>query len=125
MEAIIENLHNFLFTAVTFVAIIIEMWGLIVIGVGFVRELIRMFREYKFNFHKANADNSFNHALSTGLEVLLAAEILKTITIDDFQNLVIIGVLVVLRIVMTLLLVWEADHREQHNHPKETEKIEE
>ena len=121
MGAIIENLHNFLFTAVTFAAIVIELWGLIVIVVGFIAELLRTFTNYRFNFHKANEDNNFNHALSTGLEILLAAEILKTITIDNFENLIIIGVLVVLRIVMTLLLVWESDHREQHHQEQKEE----
>jgi uncharacterized membrane protein len=122
MDIITANLQEFLFSAVDLVAIVIEIWGLLVIAIGFISELIRTFRKYRFDFYKANMDNNFNHTLTTGLEILLAAEILKTITIRNFENLIIIGVLVILRIVMTLLLVWESDHREKQALSEKSEK---
>lgn len=77
------------------------------------KEIYRVIFDYKLNFKMVNDDNNLNEGLASALEVLLAAEILKTIAIDSYQNLIIIGILIFLRIAMAILLIWEANHKEK------------
>lgn len=114
MESLTHNLHEVLFTLTELGISIIEMWGLFIIGVAIAKEIYRTVFKYKFSFTRINDDNHLNAGLSSALEVLLAAEILKTIIVTDYRNLVIIAVLIVLRIAMTLLLVWETNHKSKH-----------
>jgi len=123
LETFSHNLHDLLFLIATISITIIEFVGLFIIIYGIINELYNIVFKFKFNFLKAHDDTKLNSTLSTALEVLLAAEILKTITVTDYRNLVIIAVLIVLRIAMTLLLVWETDHKEEHGlHAEERHK---
>lgn len=111
MDAITNNLHELLFSAVNLVAVIIELWGLFMIMVSMIKEIYRVIFDFKLNFKMINDDNSLNAGLASALEVLLAAEILKTITVNSYRNLIIIGILIFLRIAMAMLLIWESDHK--------------
>lgn len=121
MEALTNVLHNFLFSGVDLVSTIIEIWGLFIIVTAMVKEIYRVVFIYQLDFRKINADNSLNAGLASALEVLLASEILKTITINSYQNLIIIGILVVLRIAMAMLLIWEHDHKVEVTHHSDHE----
>ena len=116
MESIYHFLHNFLFSSVDLVSTVIEIWGLLLIVIAMTKEIYRVVFKYHLDFRKVNADNSLNAGLASALEVLLASEILKTITIDSYQNLIIIGILVFLRIAMAMLLIWEHDHKVEVPH---------
>lgn len=113
MVEITDFLQHILFSAVSLVAIFIEFWGLLLIVVAIVSEIYRVVFNHKFDFRKINDDNHLNAGLASALEALLAAEILKTIAIDSYQNLIIIGILIFLRIAMAILLIWEANHKEK------------
>lgn len=114
MEYITGFLHYYLFALADLAVIVVEFIGMGIIVYGIIREAYNIIVKYRLNFFRINDDNHLNASLSSALEVLLAAEILKTITVDDYRNLVIIGVLIVLRIAMTLLLVWETSHKAEH-----------
>lgn len=116
MEAFTHTLHNMLVSGVNFVSIIIELWGLFMIVTAISKEIYRVLFRYKLDFRKVNADNSLNAGLASALEVLLASEILKTITINNYQNLIIIGILIILRIAMAMLLIWENNHKVEVTH---------
>lgn len=111
MDFITNHLHNILFSGVNFVAVLIELWGLFIIVTAIGKEIFRVLFDFKLNFKMINDDNSLNAGLASALEVLLAAEILKTITVNSYRNLIIIGILIFLRIAMAMLLIWEADHK--------------
>lgn len=111
MAAITNNLHGILYTLVNLATVLIELWGLFIIVIAIGKEIYRVIFDFKLNFKKINDDNSLNAGLASGLEVLLAAEILKTITINSYRNLIIIGILIFLRIAMAMLLIWESDHK--------------
>lgn len=115
MEVLTSNLHNILTALVNLSVVLIELWGLFIIVVAIAKEIYRVIFDFKLNFRKINDDNSLNAGLASGLEVLLAAEILKTITINSYRNLIIIGILIFLRIAMAMLLIWESDHKGKAN----------
>lgn len=111
MDTITEFLVDILHSGVNLTAVLIEIWGLFIIIAAISKEIYRVIFDFKLNFRKINDDNSLNAGLASGLEVLLAAEILKTITINSYRNLIIIGILIFLRIAMAMLLIWESDHK--------------
>lgn len=119
MAGIANNLHELLFSLTEFAIIIIEMWGLLIIAIAIIKEVYTMLFKFKFDFTKVNDDNNLNAGLASALEVLLAAEILKTLVVTDYRNLVIIAALIVLRIAITLLLVWETEHKSKHGSTHE------
>lgn len=106
MEALTNNLYDMMFIFVNFITVLIEIWGVLVIVVALGKEIYTTIFKFNFNYLSINKDNSLNASLASALEVLLAAEILKTITITDYTNLFIITALIILRIAITLLLVW-------------------
>lgn len=114
MTGIANNLHEILFSLTEFAIVLIEMWGLLIIAIAIIKEIYAMLVDFKFDFTKVNDDNSLNAGLASALEVLLAAEILKTLVVTNYRNLVIIAALIVLRIAITLLLVWETEHKSKH-----------
>ena len=115
-EALTENLHHILITGVNLTAVLIELWGLFIIIMAIGKEIYRVIFDFKLNFRKINDDNSLNAGLASGLEVLLASEILKTITVNSYRNLIIIGILIFLR--MAMLHIWESDHKGKANVEK-------
>lgn len=114
MENFISQLHSLLFMGAELIAILIEFLGMMIILFAIIKEVYHIVFKHNFNFLKVTADNHFNASLATALEILFAAELLKTITVQDFRSLIIVGVLVILRISMTFLVVWEADHKAKH-----------
>lgn len=106
-----ETLHHFLFSVVELLIVLVELWGVFVIISAILKESYNVLFKYKLDFKQINADNSLNASLASALEVLLIGEVLKTITITDYRNLVIIGVLIFLRMAITLLLFWESSHK--------------
>src|SRR5699024_7146543 len=95
-----------MFTFVNFITVLIEIWGVLVIVVALGKEIYTTVFKFNFNYLSINKDNRLNVSLAIVLEVIIAAEILKTITITDYTNLIIIAALIILRIAITLLLVW-------------------
>ena len=56
---------------------------------------------------------SLNAGLSKSLEILLAAEILKTIVVKSKQDFIGLAALIVIRVFISIVLTWEA---KQHSH---------
>lgn len=120
MPEITTILHHFLFDLVDLLIILVELWGVFIIITAVIKEIYNVLFVYKLDFKKINSNNALNASLASALEVLLIGEVLKTITITDYRNLVIIAVLIFLRIAITLLLFWESSHKvrfgEQDGH---------
>ena len=115
MEALTNSLYDMMFVFVNFIAVIIEIWGVLVIVVALGREIYKTIFKFNFNYLLSSKDNSLNASLASALEILLAAEILKTITITDYTNLIIIAALIILRTAITLLLVWGNSTKNEEN----------
>lgn len=111
MGSLTEGLHHFLFTVTEFLIVLVELWGVFIVITAILKEAYNSLFKYKLDFSHINSDNSLNASLASALEILLVAEVLKTITITNYSNLIIIGVLIFLRMAITLLLYWESKHR--------------
>lgn len=92
--------------------LIIEIIGFMIIVISVLKSFYKLAFVAKFDFEKGHKDMSLSTGLSVALEFFLAAEIIKTITLRDQSELLYIGVLILIRILMTLVIHWELKQKE-------------
>jgi len=116
METLIEVLHSNLLQVCQLLATLIEIWGTILLVIVVVKEIINVIKG-GFNFEEMHADMQLNQGLSTVLEVYLVAEVLKSVYMVGLQNLLGVGLLVLLRVFIAFALHWEGKNKhEEHDH---------
>ena len=113
-------LHHVIEIVLPIIISILEIMGIFVV----VWSAIHAFWEYIQNsFMKKNLDIQSNLAkgLATGLEFKLAAEILKTVLIQNMDELYILGAVILLRALMSILIHFEMHgaHLGKKKHVKE------
>lgn len=54
--------------------------------------------------------------LASGLEFKLGGEILRTVVIQDWEEILVVGAIVVLRALMSLMINWEILHQRKSRH---------
>ena len=106
-----EILHSLIRVLVT----ILETAGIFIIVAG----AIRSFWAYlKSHFHSDihDAKLAFAQTLAFALEFKLAAEILKTVIAKDLEELYIIGLVIILRAILTFVIHYEIKFDTEHIH---------
>ena len=101
MESIIE-----------YIALFIELLGIGLIILSVLRTVYEIVFINKLDLTK-KVEVSLNAGLSKSLEILLAAEILKTIVVKSKQDFIGLAALIVIRVFISIVLTWEA---KQHSH---------
>lgn len=110
METFILTLEEILYYAATLVALVIEIIGLIMIVYTLIKGIKNYINE-KFSIGDMTKDPTINHGLSVSLEILLASEIIKTITVGNLSNLITVVILVLIRLFMAYMLHVEGAHK--------------
>lgn len=93
---------------------ILELFGVIVIAVG---GLIAFYK-YLMNllFRKNFAIKiQFAEALTLALEFKMGAEILKTVLIQSFDEMFMLGAIILLRAILAFVIHWEIKAEKNHN----------
>lgn len=54
--------------------------------------------------------------LASGLEFKLGGEILRTVVVQDWEEILVVGAIVVLRALMSLMINWEILHQRKGRH---------
>ena len=120
MEQIAIYFKNFLYPIAEISAGILELVGIIIIIIGSCRALIRLLKCVfeKKNFHVVV---DLGKALSLALEFKMGAEIIKTVIIHNLEELAILGIVIVIRALLSVIIHWEM-RMEEKNEAKEAEK---
>jgi len=106
--SLVTNLEEVIAELASFIAVLVEFIGVFIIIFAIVKFIYRMIKVHKFDLHEIHKDKTLNVNLSVALEVLLAAEILKTLTLHgDFSNLIEVVLLIVVRLLMSIVLRFE------------------
>lgn len=120
MEHLLELLHEFLLELLHFAITPIEIMGVFIILISSARAFYFYVKSIVFTRHVADhkLKRDFARHMGIALEFLLAAELLKTLVIGSSQELLILGVIMAMRIAITVLLHWEmkSDHVEVAGH---------
>ncbi len=97
---------------IEYIALFIELLGIGLIILSVLRTVYEIVFINKLDLTK-EVEVSLNAGLSKSLEILLAAEILKTIVVKSKQDFIGLAALIVIRVFISIVLTWEA---KQHSH---------
>lgn len=86
----------------------LEIIGILIIAYGSIAALVN-FAAHKFDLRENRTKIILGEALSLGLEFKLGSEIIKTVIVRSLDELIILGIIVGLRVVLTLLIHWEVE----------------
>ncbi|MDO5718989.1 MAG: DUF1622 domain-containing protein [Tissierellia bacterium] len=110
-------MFEFMEKLIYYVAGFIELCGIFLIAATVIKEMYIIIFKYKFKIKNTERDTTLNQGLASALEILLGAEILKTIAYRDMRQLIEVGALMLIRVFMTVLIHWELQHKlKQDNH---------
>lgn len=107
MHIIIEDIELYLTYFIQIGTIILELFGVIVL----------LFTAVKCFFKWMKKDTTLRLALAQGialsLEFKMGSEVLRTVVVRDWEELGILGAVIVLRGLLTFLIHWEIKHEEE------------
>ena len=113
---------NFLERAISvglpYIIALLEIMGIFIVAWS----ALKAFWEYIQNtFMHRDHDLQYNLAtgLATGLEFKVAAEILKTVLIQDLKELLILGAVILLRALIKLFIHFELEKKDKRTKQKE------
>lgn len=114
-------MHYIFESVIPTLVLLLELVGALIIIIGTLKAVYHLVLN-KFDFRNEDLIVEIASALSLALEFILAAEVLHTLVVSDMQQLLLLGVLLILRIIITFVLHWELDHiskNQQHHQHKE------
>ena len=112
--------ENIVFEILYYIIWVIEIVGIVVIVFGTFYSLFNELLSKKKNQKELAKESNpsmkmiLSNFLTLGLDYLLAAEILKTVTINrELSEIVILGAIIILRAAMSLLIYWELSYEDK------------
>lgn len=120
MSQIAEYIKDFLHPVAEISASVLELIGIVIIIVGSFRALVHLIRRImdKKPFHIAS---ELGRSLSLALEFKMGAEIIKTVIIHNLEELAILGIVIIIRALLSVIIHWEM-HMEEKADQKQNEK---
>lgn len=117
MHAFIENMEMILIYIVEFCTILLELFGIAVLVYTAIKCFIKWVK--RDNRH-LRLDLAEGIALS--LEFKMGSEVLRTVVVRDWEELGILGAVILLRGLLTFLIHWEIKNEEnalEKNNPED------
>lgn len=101
MEAFIETLERFMTMTVQITTILMELFGICILVITAVRCFYKWIK----------VDDSIRLELAQGialaLEFKMGGEVLRTVIVREWSELLILGAIIVLRGILTFIIHWE------------------
>lgn len=97
----------------------LEIIGICIVIFGSIRVLLRYFKIFrKKGSERQNAVIALGRSLSLALEFKMGAEIVNTVIVRELQELLILGIIIVLRAILAILIHWEitTEEKEEKAH---------
>lgn len=98
---------------IPFLSEVIEFIGVVIIAVAIGVGVYNLVIKNKFKFDSLEKNPVLNQGLSVALEIILAAEILKTLMVRTPSQILELGALIFIRLLMTVILHWELNEKEK------------
>jgi uncharacterized membrane protein len=117
--ALIVYIVNMVSTIIGIVAVLIITWGAIIIFIDLIKLEIRRFKGLKPYYERTILRHRFGSYLLLGLEFLIAADIILTISQPSLEEIIILASIVGIRTVISYFLDKEMAYSEKtDNHTK-------
>ena len=111
---ILENLHLVMQYLVEIAILIFEFIGIGVIICSGIKGFVYYITK------NPNVKLTLAHGLEIGLEFKLGSEILKTVIVREWEDILTVGAIIALRAALTFLIHWEI--KEENKHKSEQEE---
>ncbi|MGB4609850.1 MAG: DUF1622 domain-containing protein [Saccharofermentanales bacterium] len=98
-----------------------ELIAVIIAVLGTLKALFQ-FIQGGLKFDNREAGLTLAHCLALSLQIMLIAEILKTIVVQNLNSFILLAVVAALRIIVTFVVHWEATGLAETNQPEKTEE---
>lgn len=106
MFHLLNNIELCLTYIVDFGTILLELFGVIVLIFTAIKSFIRWFRrDVKLRLYLAQG-------IAISLEFKMGSEVLRTVVVREWEELGILGAVILLRGLLTFLIHWEIKHEE-------------
>lgn len=107
MEGLIHGLHEVIACGAEIAKLVLEGIGILILIIAGIQSTIMYFRK--------NPHSGLNLAkgISTALTFMLGGEVLGTIIATSWNNILMLGAIVVLRVTINFVLLWEIGHEER------------
>ena len=112
-------LEKILFEILYYIIWFIEIIGIVIVVIGTFYSLYKLVVNKFVNIKAKNNKHAsvklfLANYLALGLEFMLAAEILRTVTINrEWSEIFVLGAIIILRAAMSLLIYWELSYEEK------------
>lgn len=117
-------LHDILLEIANPTITVIELIGLLFLIVAFLMAIYHLVVVDKFDFQKFNRRPDLRSGMITALEILMVAEIIKTMTSVTIEHVIIVALLVAVRLFMTHVLEQEIErHMVTFTETEDTESV--
>ena len=95
----------------------LELIGIVIIIIGSVRALWQAVSNYKKKV-PTSVIIALGRSLALALEFKMGAEIVNTVIVRELQELLILGIIIVLRAILAILIHWEitTEEKEEKAH---------
>lgn len=113
MSAFIHNIELYLTYIVEFCTILLELFGVIILVFTALKCFIEWIR------HDSKLKLDLAQGIAVSLEFKMGSEVLRTVVVREWEELVILGAVILLRGLLTFLIHWEIKHEEEalEKHP--------
>lgn len=114
LKLFVGNFEDVIGYIALIIAFVIEIMGVVIITIGAVKAFVNYFRDaiQKTN-HSIKIE--LGNALALALEFKMGAEILKTVVVREMTELIILGVVIVLRAILAVLIHWEIKNEKKES----------
>ena len=119
-DAIVDNYQSILHFLAEITVLTLEIVGIFIIVVGSFRALIQMLIRLRTK-QPINVMIELGRPLALGLEFKMGAEIVNAVIVRDIKELLILGLVILLRAVLAILIHWEIknERRDEKDHAAE------
>ena len=107
MHIFIENTELLLMYVVELCTILLESFGIVVLVYTALKCFFRWIR------HDANLRLELAQGIALSLEFKMGSEVLRTVVVRDWEELGILGAVILLRGLLTFLIHWEIKNEKQ------------
>ena len=112
-----DYVHTFIFGISPIITAFLELIGIYIILHGSIKSFVLLIKS-KFDFHNRRITILLGETLSLALQFKMGAEIIKTVTIREVSELLILSIVVVLRVVLSFVLHWEVNQASKEEQQK-------
>ncbi len=119
MHDFFEFLESHFTLFINYLILVVEVIGVCILVYATVRALYELFR------HKGAVKLDLAEGIGLALEFKMVGELLRTVVVRDLEELLILGIVILLRAAIALLVHWEiANEKKAETKPDQTAKTE-